>query len=260
MTAPAVAPPKLPEPRLMGFCSQKRHELCGGAVEAASPPVVKQKVDGRERDVRLDTTTVACSCACHAGQAPQCIRCRYRNIDRPGEVALDTRRCLDVEACLDRCNRRQANNPTHVLLVQVIRDAEVTRAAERARTRPRRGTMTEAQAQAETATETAPRAPRTPRVKEGTCGHCGAQTKGGKFVAGHDAKLKGELQKIAEDTDKRKPERVAAGAEIAARGWDARKGLPDDIAADATALLDKHGAEKVIAGANERRKDRHAQN
>jgi hypothetical protein len=53
-----------------------------------------------------------------------------------------------------------------------------------------------------------PRAPR--KAGSGFCEHCGEPTKGGRFIPGHDAKLKGGL--IREAT-------IEAAAERVIRGW-----------------------------------------
>lgn len=61
-----------------------------------------------------------------------------------------------------------------------------------------------------------PRKPGAKRVaanpQECQCG-CGGMTRGGKFLPGHDARLKGRLKKAAADGDGK------AKAELRSRGW-----------------------------------------
>jgi hypothetical protein len=69
-----------------------------------------------------------------------------------------------------------------------------------------------------------PRAPR--KAGSGFCEHCGEPTKGGRFIPGHDAKLKGELQR--EGT----PEAIA---EKVIRGW----ASPADLSAQMAKRVSK---------------------
>ena len=70
---------------------------------------------------------------------------------------------------------------------------------------------------------------------EGKCEHCGEPTKGGRFVAGHDAKLKGDLLRAAQQGD------IEAYTEMLQRGW-SKDGHRKTVAAEtilaATNLLD----------------------
>lgn len=255
---PAI-PTGTPAPRLSGYCQgDDTHALCNGGVLDAVPRLLR---DGNGKLlVHHVTRTVVCPCGCHADRPRACLRCRYRET-RIGEVDATRLTCLDREACADRCADRQARNPLHLQLVEVIRDGEVERIRSRleAATRRERNIVPKV----ETTTPDAPapteaKPARIPKPKTGACHHCGATTKGGLFVAGHDAKLKGELQKAAYDPDGRKADRVTAAAEMLARSWN-RKPLPEDIAAEAQAQVDRTGREKLIAVSADRRKDRHAQ-
>jgi len=68
--------------------------------------------------------------------------------------------------------------------------------------------------------------PRVRKAKAGAsttgnrCEHCGEPTKGGRFIPGHDAKLKGDL--IREATDEATAERVVRG--WLSSGWDDKAG------------------------------------
>lgn len=159
---------------------------------------------------------VVCSCPNHEGESPRCVNCGVQN----DVVDSTTRRCLDPEGCAGRVDSKQRANPLHTMLQEVQQVAQASKAAK-------------APAKAMTArkrTEVA-------RPKTGRCQHCGEATRGGLFVAGHDAKLKSILAKVAYG-DGRKADRVMAAAEMIARGW-VKKALPEDIAADATATVDK---------------------
>lgn len=74
----------------------------------------------------------------------------------------------------------------------------------------------------------------------GRCEHCGDPTKGGRFVAGHDAKLKGLLKKQAELGQ------LDAIVELLARDWPTGSLKVDlDTMAEATAKLDRVGADWI---------------
>jgi hypothetical protein len=109
-----------------------------------------------------------------------------------------------------------------------------------------------------TRTSRAPKAPIVPQQCH--CG-CGAMTKGGRFQAGHDAKLKGWLVKDARmvraaDAGQRptKTEALRAMAELIARGWP-RKGVSDKITEQADALVEEHGPDRIVELAVRRRYD-----
>jgi hypothetical protein len=68
---------------------------------------------------------------------------------------------------------------------------------------------------------TKPRAPRSGgSTTGGRCEHCGEPTKGGRFIPGHDAKLKGEL--VREGT-------IEAWAEQIIRNWKTEADVPNDL-------------------------------
>ncbi len=109
------------------------------------------------RNARVST----CECPCHAGQA-RCVDCGASTTE---DFIIDSNgRCIDREACVGRLKARMDANP--VLAGVRARRADV------ARTQASRG-------------------PSKPKV--GRCEHCGEPTGGGRFLPGHDAKLKGKL-------------------------------------------------------------------
>jgi len=65
---------------------------------------------------------------------------------------------------------------------------------------------------------------KTPR--DCVCG-CGEQTKGGRFVPGHDAKMRGKLIRAAQNTDLRLPDRIDALRQLREHKWDAA--IPDHV-------------------------------
>lgn len=208
--AAAVAEPKKkakpPTQILFGRCRDEdaNHAACRGAIRQGRPPVV-----------------ITCSCPNHEGEPPKCIDC-----GGVGVVDSVTRTCTDVEGCLEAVRAKQRDNPLHQMLQEAVVAGQATRAAKKA-----------------PAGSSTPRPPRAngsaPRSKEGRCQHCGDPTKGGLFAPGHDAKLKGQLAKVVEDVQgTRKADRVVAAAEMIARGW-VKKALPDDLLADATAMVEK---------------------
>lgn len=196
----SAGPPKI----LFGTCRGEdlSHARCRGAI-------------------LQNQTLVVCSCPSHEGEPGRCINCGIQN----DMVDLATRHCTDPEGCVERVETKRRNNPLHTMLQEVQQVAQATKAAK-----------APAKAKAE------PKAPRVARAKVGRCQHCGEPTKGGLFVPGHDAKLKGQLAKIVETTTgesvKRKADRVTAAAEMIVRGW-VKKALPDEIAPDALAMVEK---------------------
>lgn len=76
-------------------------------------------------------------------------------------------------------------------------------------------------------------------------------TKGGKFLAGHDAKLKGVLVKAARQTPPEsgkpatKADAIRAMAELIARDWP-RKHVDAKITEQAEQLVDQHGIDVLI--------------
>lgn len=83
-------------------------------------------------------------------------------------------------------------------------------------------------------------------ITPGSCEHCGGATKGGRFLAGHDAKLKGILAREAMDVEAREPERVAAVLELIYRGWLKPHHADDDLLALAEAQQQTKGATRAL--------------
>lgn len=156
---------------------------------------LKRNFDGKgnlqTRD--LDLVHEVCSCPCHERQPLQCLECGSENSELD-----DLGQCVDRQGCHDMAILRRDNHPKwqqYAKIRQVAAEAEAQARAERGD--PDRPSK--------------PKRERGPaRPTSGTCHHCGAPTKGGKFVAGHDAKLKGEL--VREGT-------IDAAIETLCRDW-----------------------------------------
>lgn len=204
----AATKAKPPTRILFGRCrgEDANHDQCRGAIRQGQGAII------------------LCSCPNHDGESPKCIDC-----SATGMVDSDARTCNDIEGCIERRAAKQRANPLHQQLMEV---QAVAQAAKTAKSAARKANPAGENGQAQPIT-------RAPRPKSGRCQHCGGATKGGLFVAGHDANLKGDLQRRMLDLQgTRKADRVAAAAELIARGW-LRKPVPDDIAADAQAMVDR---------------------
>lgn len=194
-----------------------------------------------------------CPCDCHVEQ-PTCRDCGQRG--QP--VTLDGT-CIDVDGCATTRMVRRSSNPVHVQLNQILGDVERREAEDKARKAADRAAQREreaAQAQAEgrpvvVRPARTPKAP--PKPQRCHCG-CAGMTKGGKFVAGHDAKLKGMLVRAARQTppESGKPATKAqatnAMAELIARDWP-RKGVNTEITCKADDLFNQYGPDAIIEAA-----------
>jgi hypothetical protein len=219
----SIAPdPLAPSHSLFGSCSTARafeitqpvgsdasewHQICPGLL-AQPRPHGKIKV-------------AFCDCAHHTpGSLYRCSVCGARKPldaeagpDVPATATIDSRlgSCVDGVACAEMVAATQEASDLARQLRQIRMET---------RTMPK----------TDAATGTTERAPRT--AKTGTCEHCGQPTRGGKFVPGHDAKLKGALARVYADRDASLRERTDALAEAIAREW-----LKTEAAHDITGLL-----------------------
>jgi hypothetical protein len=125
---------------------------------------------------RPDGALVTCPCPRHAGEY-RCRICRHDHTN-PDEYDPWGRQCVDHDACATRISRAQASNP----VAKELREATA--------------------------------APRRPG-RDCECA-CGGTTRGGRFLPGHDAKLKGRLLRQAADGDQ------GARDELRRRGWEKR--------------------------------------
>lgn len=168
---------------VLGWCESGHHHLCPGVLPDAA-------FQGEGKNAKRMDVKCACDCA-HD-------RCRV--CGRRGLELDDTNRCADAEDCHEYMKAK----PKHPAVQQIeqIRH-ESAEKARKSRENNRRSACASKSAEGRDDTSE--------RQREGRCHCCGGATKGGRFLPGHDAKLKGMLNR--EGT----PE---AMAERAARGWD----------------------------------------
>jgi hypothetical protein len=134
-----------------------------------------------------------CNCHCHTDH-PRCFKCG----DDSGPF-LEDRSCVDTEGCLERYRDALATNPRTAKWEAIHAAAAEAKA--------------EADAEEKRAVAAGERQPRRAAKAPKPCAHCGEPTKGGTFVMGHDAKLKGILMRAGGDGD------VESIVELALRGW-----------------------------------------
>lgn len=138
------------------------------------------------------------------------------------ELDPERRNCVDLPACAERAKIRLEAHPGYD------------------RWRQFKETVAERQAAEAAANGHQPKK-RTPsnRPTSGRCEHCGEPTKGGRFVAGHDAKLKGQLIREAGEGS------VAAVAEAMARNW-YKPGRYPELEDEAFAIVQATETETLI--------------
>lgn len=191
-SAPAEVPPQLRKSGLWRcqYCRNHLHESCPGAVRL------------QRRGLWL------CYCC---RKAPRCLEC-----GATAGINSEFWACLDPLECQHRIVLRQRNSP----LWNMLQQAKVSGIAERRRRRE-----TEAKIRAalpvdedEQLDQAAKRVASLRRSSSGNCECCGAPTKGGRFLPGHDAKLKSRLRRQRAYGTPEQQE--SARTELASRGWD----------------------------------------
>lgn len=197
-------------------------------------------------------STWFCQCDCHV-EHPTCRDCGSRDV----EVTLEGT-CVDVDGCQTTQTIRRAENPVHRQLLAILADAEareaeaaLRRKAEREAARAREAAQAEREGRPVPPAARPARTPKAaPTPQRCHCG-CAGMTKGGKFVAGHDARLKGMLVRAARQTKPEsgsaatKAQAIRAMAELIARDWP-RKGVDAKITQQADALVDQYGPDTLI--------------
>lgn len=187
MTRPADVPPDLQRVWRCNFCATGWHRSCPGAVRNAGPA-------GK---------LVLCYC-CRLD--PRCLDCGQTE-----EVDSQTWSCVDEFGCALRVRARLDASPLHQQL-QACRSDSAER-ARRIRTSAeelRRGLPADELDEFDRPQE---KKLRTPRPATGNCECCGEPTRGGRFLPGHDARLKSRLRKASAEGD------VEATSELELRGW-----------------------------------------
>lgn len=189
-TAPAGAPLQVRKNGLWrcNFCKGHLHQSCPGAVKDAHP---KQQL---------------WICYCCGINNVRCLSCGATE-------DIDTERwvCTDSYVCQGRVELRRQNSPL-VTLLQQCKVAAVN--ARRLRRVETARIWARVPSNEERMLEEARKASTPRRGTTGTCECCGEATKGGKFLPGHDARLKSRLRNEAKNGSKE------AAAELKERGWE----------------------------------------
>lgn len=171
------------------------------------------------------------------GQNPRCRACRRFH---QSAASLDgSSACLDVEECFAHLNEQRANDPRFDKIRAIKEAGARERAANQTERKERRAGVE---------SDGNGRGPARPTT--GICHHCGGLTKGGKFIAGHDAKLKGELIREADEGA------AEAVAEAMIRGW-YKIGRFPDLEATADRLVQERPTGEFIVERNAARSGRH---
>lgn len=241
--APAEAKPKkAPKPTALNLTTQ----FCKSA-----NPDMHSHCKGSGTNGIYDTHLWFCDCQCHVDQ-PTCRDCGSRGV----EITLEGT-CIDTEGCQIAQGVRRANHPAHHQIQQILdeakqREAETAdrRRAERQEARAREVATAEREGRPVPAVRPTRTRREAPTPQRCHCG-CAGMTKGGRFVAGHDARLKGVLVRAARqtkpDTGKAatKAEAIKAMAELIARDWP-RKHVDAKITEQAESMVDQYGIDKVV--------------
>lgn len=186
-TPPPNVPPEIQRVWRCQFCADGHHGSCPGAVRNARP--------GR----RL----IKCYCCT---REPYCVDCKSDE-----DVNIETWSCRNPAACALRVRARLGMSPLHRQLQACRVDSQER--ARRIRLEAealRAGVPLDEIDEFERPQE---KKPRVQRPATGSCECCGEPTRGGRFIPGHDMKLKARLRKAAQSGD------VEAATELEQRGW-----------------------------------------
>lgn len=134
---------------------------------------------------------IVCTCPNHQDEN-RCRVCRRAHADLT-DYDQYNHTCVDTDACLARVQARAAANP----IIQMIKEC--------------RG-----ENETDTGIPPPPRARGGKSPRDCECA-CGGKTRGGRFIPGHDAKLKSVLLKKSAGGD------TAATDELRRRGWERKK-------------------------------------
>lgn len=223
--APGASGPRPPGvfTTLTAFCSNAEDAEAG--ILNGDPEVLHQacpigthqaaytRLDGNGKATHFPARLTLCSSDWHQ-RHPRCWICKAAGTDLdPG-----TGQCVEGEACAERAHIRLTTDPRFERYRQYHEAAEALTAD---RPKPERR-------------------PTEGRPTEGRCEHCGEPTKGGRFVAGHDAKLKGDLIRAGKEGD------VEAVAEAMFRNW-YKPGRYPDLEDAAHAIVQEHKTDVWLA-------------
>lgn len=147
-------------PSYCGFCNDGNHAKCSISIKYD---------DSTAKHLKYPNGVVwTCPCTegpCKTRSRRRCAACGNTNED---EVSRLTFECDDIEACQAVVSKRRESSPLLAELREIYRRAD----------------MAKVQEKEEKATKRAAAKPKT-----GSCVCCGAQTKGGSFLPGHDARF-----------------------------------------------------------------------
>jgi hypothetical protein len=163
------------------FCFEGHHRSCPSAVRTPTGLIL-----------------------CHCPDCPHPTRCLECGHATPDELDLDYWACQDKAECNDRVRTRKADSPMVRMLQQCRSDAAIAR---------RQSRQVVADVRAQTWDEDEVPTHIDPKPVSGLCGCCGQPTKGGRFLPGHDARLKSRLRDASRRGD---PE---ATQQLVDRGW-----------------------------------------
>jgi hypothetical protein len=131
-------------------------------------------------------------------------------MSRPDEVNPETWSCLDKSGCEGRIAARLTQAPLWNMLQQCKVSSTNTRRSRRLVAAALKEAIGP---EVDEFDRPIVRPPRQPRPSAGVCECCGSPTKGGKFLPGHDARMKSRLRTAAKAGD------GTAQAELNKRGW-----------------------------------------
>lgn len=209
--APVEAPRVLVKTGLWrcGFCTAGNHSSCPAMVRNGR---ARQPGDHPELSPTGPVRLVLCYCCGHLRE-PRCLDCGTHDSTQIDDVAWQ---CISPAACAERIKLRQRNDPIYQMIQRCKSDAAVRRRAiEQSTARMWQGIPPDE----DVLLDAMIKAKRTPRAKSeprtpGACECCGEPTKGGRFLPGHDAKLKSVLRaRVKHHNDQE------AKAELERRGW-----------------------------------------
>jgi len=188
-------------------CSTNHHSGCKGHYHSTVRTKAGETIERFE----------VCACNCHSHDNPRrCLICGAADHD------LAAGYCVDTDQCAAYLDHALDNSPVMAKL-QASKNHGRQQRQETNETRP---------------------APKSSRPNTGTCEHCGEPTKGGRFVAGHDAKLKGDLKRAAEAGD------LDALVELIVRNWPTAKVKVTDEQTSKANLAASTAGKTWLAGRN----------
>lgn len=202
------------KPRPCGHCRWGHIDPETG-IHASCPRATRNGDRAAVKIVTCDCSVPGCG-----DQVLRCLDCKHEGQD---EIDPANWSCIDQYACQARQERNRANNPLVQKFIEIRRTAMARVANENAEKQTKAG-----------------------KPKTGSCVHCGEETKGGKFLPGHDAAyvsglVAASLAKPATEDANRK--KAVAASEALGKKFDKSIGLAKDKAVKAAqAKADKAAA------------------